>query len=156
MDISKFRIPTLDRPNFRLWLDHIQSTTRPWYLGCNEGRYHCWIKSPNEGFVNKTVTTWYKCKCSWPGSLRHLKSHLEQEKHSRSWHYPSNCLQRDLAETPITANFKGSSRCLGNRMRKGGVGQRPTSSWSTWWKFKSPIQWIYCHKSKHFRTITTW
>ena len=28
MDISKFRIPTLDGPNFRLWLDHIQSTTR--------------------------------------------------------------------------------------------------------------------------------
>ena len=28
MDISKFRIPTLDGPNFRLWFDHIQSTTR--------------------------------------------------------------------------------------------------------------------------------
>ena len=28
MDISKFRIPTLDGPNFGLWLDHIQSTTR--------------------------------------------------------------------------------------------------------------------------------
>ena len=28
MDISKFRIPTLDGPNFRLWLDHIQSTMR--------------------------------------------------------------------------------------------------------------------------------
>ena len=28
MDISKFRIPTLNRPNFGLWLDHIQSTTR--------------------------------------------------------------------------------------------------------------------------------
>ena len=28
MDISKFRIPTLDGPNFRLWLDHIQSTTK--------------------------------------------------------------------------------------------------------------------------------
>ena len=28
MDISKFRIPTLDGPNFRLWLDHIHSTTQ--------------------------------------------------------------------------------------------------------------------------------
>ena len=28
MDISKFRIPTLNGPNFRLWLNHIQSTTR--------------------------------------------------------------------------------------------------------------------------------
>ena len=28
MDISKFQIPTLDRPNFGLWLDHIQSTTQ--------------------------------------------------------------------------------------------------------------------------------
>ena len=28
MDISKFRIPTLDGPNFGLWLDHIQSTTQ--------------------------------------------------------------------------------------------------------------------------------
>ena len=28
MDISKFQIPTLDGPNFGLWLDHIQSTTR--------------------------------------------------------------------------------------------------------------------------------
>ena len=28
MDISKFRIPMLDGPNFGLWLDHIQSTTR--------------------------------------------------------------------------------------------------------------------------------
>ena len=28
MDISKFCIPTLDGPNFGLWLDHIQSTTR--------------------------------------------------------------------------------------------------------------------------------
>ena len=28
MDISKFRIPTLDGPNFGLWLDHIQSTMR--------------------------------------------------------------------------------------------------------------------------------
>ena len=28
MDISKFRIPTLNGPNFGLWLDHIQSTTR--------------------------------------------------------------------------------------------------------------------------------
>ena len=30
MDISKFRIPTLDGPNFGLWLNHIQSTT--WIL----------------------------------------------------------------------------------------------------------------------------
>ena len=30
MDISKFRIPTLNGPNFGLWLDHIQSTT--WIL----------------------------------------------------------------------------------------------------------------------------
>ena len=28
MDISKFRIPTLNGPNFGQWLDHIQSTTR--------------------------------------------------------------------------------------------------------------------------------
>ena len=28
MDVSKFRIPTLDGPNFGLWLDHIQSTTQ--------------------------------------------------------------------------------------------------------------------------------
>ena len=28
MDISKFRIPTLDGLNWGLWLDHIQSTTR--------------------------------------------------------------------------------------------------------------------------------
>ena len=28
MDISKFRIPTLNGLNFGLWLDHIQSTTR--------------------------------------------------------------------------------------------------------------------------------
>ena len=28
MDISKFRIPTRDGPNFGLWLDHIQSTTQ--------------------------------------------------------------------------------------------------------------------------------
>ena len=28
MDISKFRIFTLNGPNFGLWLDHIQSTTR--------------------------------------------------------------------------------------------------------------------------------
>ena len=28
MDISKFRIPTLDGPNWGRWLDHIQSTTR--------------------------------------------------------------------------------------------------------------------------------
>ena len=28
MDISKFRIPTLDGPNFGQWLNHIQSTMR--------------------------------------------------------------------------------------------------------------------------------
>ena len=28
MDISKFPIPTLNGPNFGIWLDHIQSTTR--------------------------------------------------------------------------------------------------------------------------------
>ena len=28
MDISKFRIPTLDGPNFGLWVNHLQSTTR--------------------------------------------------------------------------------------------------------------------------------
>ena len=28
MDISKFRIPTLNGPNFGLWLNHIQSTTQ--------------------------------------------------------------------------------------------------------------------------------
>ena len=28
MDISKFRIPTLDSPNWGLWLDHIQLTVR--------------------------------------------------------------------------------------------------------------------------------
>ena len=28
MDISKFKIPMLNRPNFGLWLDHIQSTTQ--------------------------------------------------------------------------------------------------------------------------------
>ena len=28
MDISKFRIPTLNGPNWGLWLDHIQSTMR--------------------------------------------------------------------------------------------------------------------------------
>ena len=28
MDISKFRIPTLDGLNWGLWLDHIQSTMR--------------------------------------------------------------------------------------------------------------------------------
>ena len=28
MDISKFRIPTLDGPSWGVWLDHIQSTTR--------------------------------------------------------------------------------------------------------------------------------
>ena len=28
MDISKFRIPTLNGPNFGQWLDHIQLTTR--------------------------------------------------------------------------------------------------------------------------------
>ena len=109
MDISKFCIPTLDGPNFGLWLDHIQSTTRIldiWDI--MRGDLITSTTPPTRDLLTKLSPLAPNASQDVINTC-HCESHLEQEERSRSRPNPSNSLQCDLAETPISANIKGSS-----------------------------------------------
>ena len=125
MDISKFRIPTLDGLNFGLWLNHIQSTT--WILdiwdairgdiiaGSNPPTRDLLTK-PSPPGTNATVadqaayitgkTTWSKKNAQGLGLIQATVSNVIWQKHQpqkKYWMHWKPNLERQ-GEHRLTSN----------------------------------------------------
>ena len=133
MDISKFRIPTLDGPNFGLWLNHIQSTTRilnVWDTmrgdiipGSNPPARDLLTKPlPPAATANATEVaayittkaTWSKKNAQGLGIIQATVSSVIWQKHQS---LPTSKEVLDALEA---------------KFRKGRGGHRLTSNWPTW------------------------
>ena len=158
MDISKFHIPTLDGPNWGQWYKHIQSTARIiniWDVmrgdiltpAPNLTRDLLAKPSPPAGtptaaelaVYTTAKNLWSQKNSQGLGLIQATILNVIWQKHES---LSTSKVVLDALETEFGA--------------VGGGGHRPTSSWSTWWKSNSLIQQIYYHRSKNFRTITTW
>ena len=133
MDITKFHIPTLDDPNWGLWLDKIQSTAR--ILGIWDAIRgeilttnpitRDLLSKPSQLGANATaakLATYTTAKAIWSkknaqglGLIQATASNVIWQQH-QSLGTTKQVL--DALETEFGA--------------AGGGGHRPTSSWSTW------------------------
>ena len=157
MDISKFHIPTLDGPNWGQWYKRIQSTTRIiniWDVmrgdvltpAPNLTRDLLVKPSPLTGTPTATeVAAYTTAKNTWSqknsqglGLIQATISNVIWQKHE------SLSTSKEVLDA------------LETEFRAVGGGHRPTSSWSTWWKFNWPIWQICCYRSTNFSIIITW
>ena len=120
MDISKFRIPTLNGLNWGLWLDHIQSTMRIldiWDAMRGDIITTNLLMVPlMQDLLQIPITNRHAGDCCQNYCLHHHKSHLEQEEHTRIRSHPGHSVKHDMAETPVTRYHKRGTRCLGDQV----------------------------------------
>ena len=158
MDISKYHIPQLICPNWGPWYEQIQSTARIINIW-DAMRGNILMPAPNLtwdllakptpptgtptaaelAIYNTTKTTWDQKNSQGLGLIQATITNVIWQRYKN---LPTAKEILDGLETEFGA--------------AGGGGHRPTSNWSTWWKFKSPMERIYCHRSKTFRIIITW
>ena len=157
MDISKFRIPTLDSPNWGQWLDQIQSTARVldiWDAMRGEiltpapNLTRDSLAKPSQLAANATaadIAMYTTTKAVWSKKNTQGLGLIQATVSNVIWQKQESL---GTAQEVLDA--------LETKFGAVGGGYRPTSNWSTWWNSNSPIQWIYYHGSKDFKIITIW
>ena len=157
MDISKFCILTLDGPNWGQWYERIQSTARiiniwdamrgdilmpapnlTWDLLAKPSPPASTPTAAKLATYNTTKTLWCQKNSQGLGLIQATISNVIWQK------YESLSTSKEVLDA------------LETKFRSAGGGHRPTSSWSTWWKFNSLIRGICYRRYNNFRIIITW
>ena len=154
MDISKFKIPTLNGLNWGLWFIHLQSSSRIldiWDVMQREvlnttPPTRDLLAKPTPVAANATATevaAYNTAKAIWSKKNAQGLGLIQATVSPVIWqNYQTLGTAKEVLDT-LEAEFGAV-----------GGGHQPTSNWSTWWKFNSPIWQICCHKFKLFRTTT--
>ena len=133
MDIIKFRIPTLDGPNWGQWYDWIQSTTRILDIW-DAMRGDVLMPAPN-------LTRDLLAKPSQPGSNA-TATKLAMYTQTKAVWSKKNAQGLGLIQATVSNVIWQKHESLGTskevldaletKFRTAGGGHRPTSNWSTW------------------------
>ena len=156
MDISKFYIPTLIGPNWGSWYERIQSTARI---------INIWDAMRGNILTTTPTMMWDLLLKPTPLTGTPTAAELATYNAAKTLWDQKNSQGLGLIQATITnviwqryETLPTAKQILdGLETEFGAVGgHRPTSNWSIWWKSKSPIGQIFCHRSNCFRTIITW
>ena len=157
MDISKFKIPTLDSPNWGQWYEHFQSSARIiiiWEVIWGD----MLTPAPNltQDLLVKPSPLTGTPTAAKLATYNTAKSHWSQKNSQGLGLLQATILNVIWQKYESLSTTKEVLDALETEFGAVGGGHRPTSNWSIWWKFKSQIWRICYHRSNNFRIITTW
>ena len=156
MDISKYHIPQLIGPNRGPWYERIQSTARIINIW-DAMRGNILTLAPNLTWdllpqpttppataTAAEVATYTAAKTLWDQKNSQGLGLIQATISNVIWQRYETLPTAKQILDGLKAEFGAAG------------GHRPTSNWSIWWKFKSPMWRICCHRSNNFRIIITW
>ena len=158
MDISKFCIPMLDGPNWGQWYKQFATNASAQII-------NIWDTIRGDILTPAPNLTWDLLVKPSPPTGTPTAAKLATYNAAKTLWGQKNLQGLGLIQATISnviwqkyeslSTVKEVLDALETKFRAVG-GHRPTSSWTIWWKFNSPIQRIYCHRSNNFRIIITW